>query len=253
MQALSERDRVEQFSRGLAAHVVGRIDGAWRQPLLSRCQSDVGRARSLVERSAALRHQALLARVASRPRSRYAVLTGTSGRTATAALVRTDGSVVAESAVHARYAAMGSDPLINTADLARCFDTLRSVTFVAAGARSDGGAGHMPPATMSVGEPEQDMVTIESEDQGETHVVRLIGALDIADAERVTEVLVAIAGSTVLVNLEHLTFLDAAGLSALLSARQQVERGGHHLRFLGARGIVRRVFDVTGLDGLLDD
>jgi anti-anti-sigma factor len=207
----------------------------------------------LVERAEDIRHCALLARLASRPRSRYAVMTGTSARRTTVAIVRRDGSVDADRAVRARYAAPGRDPLINTAALARCFDTLRSVTFVAAGARSGGGIEGWPAATMSADEPEQDIVTIEREDRGETHIVTLRGELDVAGAEKVTDALVAIAGSAVVVNLEHLTFLDAAGLSALLSAQRQVEHQGHQLSILGAQGIVRRVFDVTGLDHLLGD
>lgn len=84
-------------------------------------------------------------------------------------------------------------------------------------------------------------------------MVRLEGEFDLVDAERVRATLVSTAGSTVLVDLSGLTFIDAAALSALMSARKQVEESGNQLVLGGARGLVRRVFSITGLDNVLDD
>lgn len=94
------------------------------------------------------------------------------------------------------------------------------------------------------------MELVESED---THIVRMHGELDIANADQVRHTLVGVAGSTVVADLSGLTFIDASGLSAFVSARKQIADQGHSCRITGARSFVRRVFQLCDLDGLLDD
>ncbi len=84
------------------------------------------------------------------------------------------------------------------------------------------------------------------------HVVHLYGELDMAEAARLKSLLVNVGRSTVSVNLSKLTFLDAQGLDAIVSARQTILAEGNTFRIVGARGIVRRVFELTGLVSLLD-
>jgi anti-anti-sigma factor len=84
------------------------------------------------------------------------------------------------------------------------------------------------------------------------HVVALSGELDTAGADYVSEVLVEVAGSRVVADLSGLTFIDAAGIAALLSARRQISARGHELQLRGATGIVRRVFESVGLKELVD-
>lgn len=89
--------------------------------------------------------------------------------------------------------------------------------------------------------------------QGGSHTVRLWGELDMATAGQAERALVEAAGSRVDVDLAGLTFIDARGLNALLSARRRITRAGHTFAMEGASGAVRRVFEVTGLGSLLDD
>jgi anti-anti-sigma factor len=93
----------------------------------------------------------------------------------------------------------------------------------------------------------------EVTDAGDVHVVSLRGQLDLASAGAVRDALVQIAGSTVVVDLSDLRFLDSSGIAALLSARSQIMQGGHGFQLRGAHGIVRRVLEVTGLAFLLAD
>lgn len=95
--------------------------------------------------------------------------------------------------------------------------------------------------------------TMKVTDDRGVHHVRIHGEIDLAGAPTLRRRLVEIAGSTLDVDLSGVTFLDAAGMSALLDARSAVTRAGHGFRLRGARGIVRRVFALTGLDQLLDD
>lgn len=88
--------------------------------------------------------------------------------------------------------------------------------------------------------------------QGDTSVVTLRGDLDIRDAGRVRRQLDQLGGSQVVVDLLELTFMDARGLAALLSGRDGLVAQGNEMVIRNARGVVRRVFEVTGLVDLLD-
>lgn len=84
-------------------------------------------------------------------------------------------------------------------------------------------------------------------------VVELAGELDIANADDVRCILTDVAGSTLVVDLSYLTFLDAAGLGAIVGARDRVLDGGNRMVINGGPGIARRVFTLCGLSDLLAD
>jgi len=52
---------------------------------------------------------------------------------------------------------------------------------------------------------------------------------------------------TVVVDLAQVTFMDSAGLSTLIRARNEAERLGRELQIRSATGSVARVLEVTGL------
>lgn len=88
---------------------------------------------------------------------------------------------------------------------------------------------------------------------GDSHLVSLRGELDADSADRVTASLIEIAGSELVLNLGGLSFIDAAGVSALMQAKVAIEVRGHAMTLTNAHGIVRRVFELTDLAGLLTD
>ena len=61
------------------------------------------------------------------------------------------------------------------------------------------------------------------------HIVALHGELDLASADGLAEALVEIAGSTLVVDLADLSFMDSSGIGALVVARNRI-------RAKGARG-----------------
>lgn len=83
--------------------------------------------------------------------------------------------------------------------------------------------------------------------------VQLVGDLDLASAPRVRWALPRLAGPALVVDLSRLAFIDAAGLSSLLLVRRQLEQTGRAMVLQGARGPVRRVFEISGLAHLLSD
>jgi anti-sigma B factor antagonist len=52
-------------------------------------------------------------------------------------------------------------------------------------------------------------------------------------------------------DLSEVGFLSAAGLTALLTAYQRAEETGSRLTIRGARGITRRVLQISGIEQLL--
>jgi anti-sigma B factor antagonist len=88
-------------------------------------------------------------------------------------------------------------------------------------------------------------------------VVRVAGELDCATAGLMGEALSlasVIPGDRLVVDVSSLTFMGVAGLRVLLAAHDRlVTAGGGGLVVRGASGIVRRVFELTGLSVLLDD
>jgi len=89
------------------------------------------------------------------------------------------------------------------------------------------------------------------EDRPQLHVVRLVGELDIAAADAVEDELVRMASPTVVADLGELSFIDAAGIGAIVGAKREVEAAHHRLELCGARSRVRLVFEVCGLADLL--
>ena len=90
-------------------------------------------------------------------------------------------------------------------------------------------------------------------DGDKRHIVRLSGELDRATGDDAHAYLVGIAGSTIVVDLAELTFLDSAGVMALVTAKEIVDHNGRRLELRGGqRRQIRRVFELCGFDQLLD-
>lgn len=88
-------------------------------------------------------------------------------------------------------------------------------------------------------------------DLAESHLVALRGELDAVGAEYLPDQLMPITRPDIVVDLEGLTFIDAAGISALLKVKMHHEQQGHSLSLVKARGLVRRVFELADLAHLL--
>jgi anti-anti-sigma factor len=82
---------------------------------------------------------------------------------------------------------------------------------------------------------------------GDVHVVELSGELDMATAQGLSDWLVKIAGSDVVVDLTELTFMDSSGIKALVMARNRIVEQGNDLFLTRPQPIVRRVLEITGL------
>lgn len=85
-------------------------------------------------------------------------------------------------------------------------------------------------------------------------VIRLVGEFDLASSEQVESVLRECerkARTTVLVDLEELSFIDSTGLRVLLEAKRRAEDEGLVLRVTGSHGPVAKVLKLTGIESEL--
>ena len=73
------------------------------------------------------------------------------------------------------------------------------------------------------------------------------------DVSTVLEWLVGVSGSTVGRDLDQLTFMDSSGVAAVIGARNRILEHGDELVLTRPRTNVRRVFEITGLDGWIAD
>lgn len=91
------------------------------------------------------------------------------------------------------------------------------------------------------------------EEVDNTHVVHLTGEIDISVCALLRRWVVEARGAVVLVDVAHVTFIDAAGVGTVVAAERELATRGCLVSVTGARGLVRRVFELCDLAHLLDD
>ena len=104
---------------------------------------------------------------------------------------------------------------------------------------------------MDVPDPPVLQVTIEETADGAT--VRASGEVDVQSADELRGhlLLAAAAHRRLVLDLSGVTFMDSAGLGALVSAHRAVAERDGTLVVAGARGMVRQVLAASRLDELL--
>jgi anti-sigma B factor antagonist len=82
-------------------------------------------------------------------------------------------------------------------------------------------------------------------------VVAVAGEVDIATVTRLRERLfeLAASGRTLVVDLDQVSFIDSAGLAALVGAARRAAAHGASLQVVCAQPRTRQLFRRTGLDG----
>lgn len=81
-------------------------------------------------------------------------------------------------------------------------------------------------------------------------LITVAGEVDYASAAGLRDRLFALAGTGrhLLVDLDRVSFIDAAGLGVLAAAAGRAAARGGSLRVVCARPLIRRLFGLTGLD-----
>jgi anti-sigma B factor antagonist len=84
-------------------------------------------------------------------------------------------------------------------------------------------------------------------------VIGFRGELDLSSSHAVAELVTGPAGSLVVLDLRELTFVDSAGLGAILLARRTMLAAEGTLVLTRPQPIVRRVLELTGLDSWITE
>jgi anti-sigma B factor antagonist len=86
------------------------------------------------------------------------------------------------------------------------------------------------------------------------HVVAMHGELDVASGEGLTDALIESAGSTLVVDLSGLTFMDSSGIGGLVRARNRIKADGLGELVLTRPGaIVGKALEIVGLSAWIAD
>lgn len=98
-------------------------------------------------------------------------------------------------------------------------------------------------------------LTIDVRREGDVTVLALTGEFDMAVVERFERELAAVEESSppvIVVDLTHVRFMDSSGLRALIVADQRARQAGRRFAIVPGTPSVRRVFELTQLEGRLD-
>jgi anti-sigma B factor antagonist len=94
--------------------------------------------------------------------------------------------------------------------------------------------------------------SLTSRNLPDLHIVALHGELDLASAEGLAGALVDLAGSTLVVDLADLSFMDSSGIGALVTARKRIRAQGlGDLVVTRPTAIVQKALEIVGLDELI--
>jgi anti-sigma B factor antagonist len=98
------------------------------------------------------------------------------------------------------------------------------------------------------------LFAITAAKEGDAYVVCVEGECDLSECPRLERALQKAEAShaiRILLDLEKLTFIDAAGLSVLVMAWHRSMSNGNRLRVTRGRGTVANLFRLTALDTTL--
>jgi anti-sigma B factor antagonist len=97
-------------------------------------------------------------------------------------------------------------------------------------------------------------LTISSERDGDRHTIRLLGELDLANADELQHELERAEASdaqSIVLDLSGLTFMDSTGVQLLLRAHARSRADANRLMLLRGPATVHRVLELTGVATLL--
>ena len=93
-------------------------------------------------------------------------------------------------------------------------------------------------------------LTIGVRSERDRAIATVAGEIDISTVTRLRERLfeLAASGRHLVIDLDQVTFIDSAGLSALVGTANQAAAHGTSVHVVCARPKIRKVFRLTGLD-----
>jgi len=90
---------------------------------------------------------------------------------------------------------------------------------------------------------------------GEVGLIRVRGELDQVDAPRLhaaTDMMLSDGVRDLVIDCHGITFIDSAGLQAILDAHTRAQSEGGTLTLRRPSAVARRLLEITGMDAVLD-
>jgi anti-anti-sigma factor len=106
---------------------------------------------------------------------------------------------------------------------------------------------------MEGGSPEQ-VVEVSARRDGAQAVIKVAGELDLQGADRFSAVATEVLAEPVEhveIDARRLTFIDSAGIRAILLARADAQSKGSAFTLSGASAAVRRIIEIAGASIIL--
>jgi len=86
---------------------------------------------------------------------------------------------------------------------------------------------------------------------GDAVAVHVSGDLDLATVPRLEELLGSVTADVVVIDLSRCTFLDSAGIRALVAAARRLSEDGRTLRVVASDASIVRLLEITRVDTLV--
>lgn len=98
-------------------------------------------------------------------------------------------------------------------------------------------------------------LTVNVNEESEKSILNVSGEIDIYTAPKLKETLLPLTkveGKTVEVNLENVNYMDSTGLGTFISALKSTKENNSKLTLVNLQDRVMRIFEITGLDDVID-
>lgn len=98
-------------------------------------------------------------------------------------------------------------------------------------------------------------LSIQTIEENEKSILKLSGEIDAYTAPELKEALLPLtskSGNTVEVDLAHVNYMDSTGLGVFVSALKSSKENDTSLKLVHLQDRVARLFNITGLDGIIN-
>ncbi|UCZ53688.1 STAS domain-containing protein [Bacillus shivajii] len=96
---------------------------------------------------------------------------------------------------------------------------------------------------------------IDIQEQNNADVVYLTGEVDVYTSAKLKESLAPLTEkgqNTLIVDLSQVSYIDSTGLGIFIGALKSVDKAGGTLKISGVNDRVKRLFEITGLNEVID-
>lgn len=92
-------------------------------------------------------------------------------------------------------------------------------------------------------------------EEGNQSIIALAGEIDAYTVTNLKETFDSVTkkeGQEVIVDLEHVTYMDSTGLGVFIGALKSAKESDSELKLVNIQNRVYRLFQITGLDEIMD-